>query len=61
MYEYCVMKPTKHSSKKGDEGMIGNITGVELVQSTLYACMELSQQNPLVLLIYANSKTEIKY
>jgi hypothetical protein len=30
------------------------IIGRELVQSTLYACMEISQQNPFVQLIYTN-------
>lgn len=31
----------------------------EFVQDILYACMKLSQKNPLVLLIY--NKTEIKF
>jgi hypothetical protein len=30
--------------------------GGELVQGTLYASVELSQWNPLVLLMYANEK-----
>jgi hypothetical protein len=30
--------------------------GGGLVQSTLYTCMELSQWNPLILLMYDNSK-----
>jgi hypothetical protein len=32
----------------------------ELVQSTLHACIELTQWNPLILLIYANSKINFK-
>jgi hypothetical protein len=30
--------------------------GGELVQSTLFSCMELSQWNPLVLFMYTNTK-----
>jgi hypothetical protein len=34
--------------------------GGELVQSTLYACIELPQWNSLVLLVYDNSKIKLR-
>jgi hypothetical protein len=34
--------------------------GGELVHSTLYICMELSQWNPLLLLMYDHSKIKFK-
>jgi hypothetical protein len=39
-YEDSVMKPLKHCLKKGEWKYNG---GGELVQGTLYACIELSQ------------------
>jgi hypothetical protein len=52
------MKHTKHCLKRGEEkGREWKYNGgYELVQGTLYACMELSQWNSLILLKYANSK-----
>jgi hypothetical protein len=35
--------------------------GNKLVQSTFYACTELSQWNPLVLSIYDKSKEKCNY
>jgi hypothetical protein len=34
--------------------------GDELVEGSLYTCIELAQWNPLILLIYANSKIKLK-
>jgi hypothetical protein len=46
--------------ERGEEGELAYNGGSELVQGTLYACMELSQWNPLILLIYDKSKIKIK-
>jgi hypothetical protein len=54
------MNPTKHCLKKwGEErGEWKDNVGVEPVQGMLYECMELSQWNPLILLMCANFKIQ---
>jgi hypothetical protein len=46
----------KRQRRALDEINKKNNGGSEHVQNTLYSCMELSQRNPLILLMYANSK-----
>jgi hypothetical protein len=55
-YEDNIRKPTKLCWKSGEKrGGEWKYKGWgELVQGVLYACMELSQSNPLILLMYAN-------
>jgi hypothetical protein len=50
------MKPTKYLLKKGERRMELKEYNREdeIVQNTLHTFMELSQQNPLVLLMYDN-------
>jgi hypothetical protein len=57
-YEGSIVKPTKHWLKRGSWGVgKGKYNGGgEFAQGTLHACMGLSQCNPLILLICANSK-----
>jgi hypothetical protein len=56
-HEDSIMKPTKHWSREEEgEGEWKYNGGRGLVEGTLYTCMELSQWNPLVFLIYYDSK-----
>jgi hypothetical protein len=55
LYIYAWKQNVKNS-KKNRWGIRKSNRGGEFDQSTLYACMEMSQQNPLVQLIYANKK-----
>jgi hypothetical protein len=62
VYEDKIMESTKHlekGGKKSEEEWKYN-GGIELVQGTLNAWMELSQWIALILLMYANSKTKFK-
>jgi hypothetical protein len=57
-YEDSIMKSTTHwlDREGGGNGEWKCSRGSELVQRALNVCMELSQQKPLVSLMYANSK-----
>jgi hypothetical protein len=60
-YENSITKTTKHCLKKEEGGEKWKYNGgVELVQSTLNACIELSQSNFFILLMYANLKIKQK-
>jgi hypothetical protein len=58
IYIDSITKPSKHF-EKGERRKVEewkyNGKG-EFVQSTQCACMEISQQNSLILLMYANAK-----
>jgi hypothetical protein len=57
MLKDSIMKSTKnYKSGGGRKEEWAYNGGGELVQSTLYTCMEIAQLNPLILLMCANSK-----
>jgi hypothetical protein len=57
-----LVKPCLKSIKRlewEEGGLIKNHRKLNLIQVTLFACMKLSQQNPLIQLIYGSEKEEI--